>query len=286
MQFMSHQKLKDRLKPILDLIHRQELVEQVTARQAGDGATLASDLVHRQHQRTLSARLRKLHPADIAHLVEMLPPEERSLVWQAVPNEAGGEVLVEVVDSVAEGLIEETPADRLVAMCGHLDPDDLSFLDEFLTPALKDRILREFEESERSWVETSFTYPEDTVGALMSRDVLVMTSNATVRDTLTYLRRLDGIPEQSDQIFIVNERHHLVGSLPITTLLLHSPGQPVAEIMERDLVAFTPEDPADAAGAAFERYDLVTAPVVDSRDRLLGRVTVDVIMHFIREQAE
>ena len=114
----------------------------------------------------------------------------------------------------------------------------------------------------------------------------MITDNATVRDTLKYLRRLEEIPEQSDQIYVINERHHLVGGLPITTLLLHSPRELVAEIMERDLVAFTPEDSASAAGAAFERYDLITAPVLDSRDRLLGRVTVDVIMQFIREEAE
>jgi magnesium transporter len=135
-------------------------------------------------------------------------------------------------------------------------------------------------------VEASFSYPENTVGALMSRDPLVVPAVATVRETLHHLRQQKEIPEQSDQIFVVDERHHLLGALPITTLLLHSPRQPVAEIMNRDIVAFTPEDSASAVGAAFERYDLVSAPVVDSRDRLLGRVTVDVVMHFIREEVE
>ncbi len=286
MQFISHQKLKDRLAPILELIHRQELVEQLVERQQGEPGTLASELVHRRHRETLAGRLRRLHPADIAHLVEMLPPEERSVVWSLVPVEAGGEVLVEVVDSVAEGLIEETPEDRLVAMCSHLDTGDLNFLDEFLEPAIRERLLRGFEEAERSWVEASLTYPEDTAGALMSRDPLVVSADATVRETLRYLRGQDEIPDQTDQIFVVDGRHHLVGVLPITTLLLHSPRDAVAEIMDRDFVAFTPEDSASAVGTAFERYDLISAPVVDSRDRLLGRVTVDVIMHFIREEAE
>jgi magnesium transporter len=286
MQFISHQKLKDRLAPVLELIHRQELVEQLIDRQEGQHGTLASEVVHRRHREALAGRLRRLHPADIAHLVEMLPPEERSLVWSLVPVEAGGEVLVEVVDSVAEGLIEETPQDRLVAMCRHLDTGDLSFLEEFLTPEIRDRILHGFEDAERSWVEASFTYPEDTAGALMSRDPLVVGDDATVRDTLKYLRRQGAIPEQSDQLFVVDGRHHLVGVLPITTLLLHSPGEAVAGIMDRDFVAFMPEDPASAVGTAFERYDLISAPVVDSRDRLLGRVTVDVIMHFLREEAE
>jgi magnesium transporter len=286
MHFISHEKLQDRLAPVLDLIHRQELVEQLVERQQGQPGSLASEVVHRRHREALGARLKKLHPADIAHLVEMLPPEERSLVWGLVPVEAGGEVLVEVVDSVAEGLIEETPAERLVEMCGHLDPDDLNFLDEFLAPQIRERVLHAYEDPERSWVEASFSYPENTVGALMSRDPLVVPAGATVRDTLRHLRELEEIPEQSDQIFVVDERHHLLGALPITTLLLHSPRQPVAEIMNRDFVAFTPEDSASAVGAAFERYDLVSAPVVDSRDRLLGRVTVDVVMHFIREEVE
>jgi magnesium transporter len=286
MHFISREKLQDRLAPVLDLIHRQELVEQLVERQDGQPGSLASEVVHRRHREALGARLKQLHPADIAHLVEMLPPEERSLVWRLVPVEAGGEVLVEVVDSVAEGLIEETPAERLVAMCGHLDPGDLSFLDEFLAPEIRERVLRSYEDPERSWVEASFSYPEDTVGALMSRDPLVVPADATVGDTLRHLRQQEEIPEQSDQIFVVDERHHLLGALPITTLLLHSPQQPVAEIMNRDFVAFTPEDSASAVGAAFERYDLVSAPVVDSRDRLLGRVTVEVVMHFIREEVE
>jgi magnesium transporter len=286
MHFNSHQKLRDRLQPVLDLIHRQDLVEQLVERQEGKPGTLASGLVQRRHREALASRLRRLHPADIAHLVEMLPPDERSLVWKLVPEDAGGEVLVEVVDSVAEGLIEETPPDRLMAMCSHLDPADLSFLEEFVSPEVRERILRSLEGAERSWVEASFTYPEDSVGALMSRDHLVIREDATVRDTLKYLRGLDVIPDQSDQIFVVDARQHLVGVLPITTLLLHSPRQPVAEIMESDVVAFTPEDAASAAGAAFERYDLVSAPVVDSRDRLLGRVTVEVMMQFIREEVE
>lgn len=286
MHFISHQKLKDRLAPVLDLIHRQELVEKLVERQEGAPGSLASEVVHRRHREALASRLRRLHPADIAHLVEMLPPEERSLVWRLVPVEAAGEVLVEVVDSVAEGLIEETPPERLVAMCRQLDPGDLSFLEEFLAPEVRDHILRSFEDDERSWLETSFSYPEDTAGALMSQDALVVTAGATVGDTLTYLREQDEIPEQSDQLFVLDERHHLLGSLPITTLLLHAPDVPVTDIMKGDLVAFTPEDPASAVGAAFERYDLISAPVIDSRDRLLGRLTVDVIMHFIREEAE
>jgi len=286
MQLGSRKNLKDRLAPVLGLIHRQELAEKLTELQQGTSDTLAAGVEHRQHQEALATKLRRLHPADIAHLVEMLPPEERSLIWSVVPDEVGGDVLVEVADSVADGLIEETPAERVVEMCRHLDPDDLSFLDEFLDEALRDRILASVLDSQRSWLETSFTYPEHTVGALMSGDMLIVNRDATVRDTLKILRRRESIPEQSDQIFVVDARHRLKGVLPITTLLLHSPSESVVEIMETDTMAFTPEDEASSVGKAFERYDLISAPVVDSRDRLIGRLTVDVIMHFIREEAE
>jgi magnesium transporter len=120
----------------------------------------------------------------------------------------------------------------------------------------------------------------------MTRDVLVIDSGATIEDVLRYFRRLEDFPDHTDKIFVVDGRHRLEGILPLKALFLNPPKQPVTEVMVTDIVAFTPDEDADDAGLAFERYDLVSAPVIDSRDRLLGRLTVDVVMDFLREQAE
>ncbi|MDH4030913.1 MAG: magnesium transporter, partial [Chromatiales bacterium] len=225
-------------------------------------------------------------PADIAHLVEMLPPEERDSVWRCVPDSTGGNVLVEVSDSVAEGLIDDTPAGRLLTMGGCLSAEDLGVIEDLLPGDIRDRLVSGLQEGDRSWLETTVIYPEDTVGHLMTRDVLVIDSGATIKDVLRYFRRLEDFPDHTDKIFVVDGRHRLEGILPLKALFLNPPKQPVTEVMVTDIVAFTPDEDADDAGLAFERYDLVSAPVIDSRDRLLGRLTVDVVMDFLREQAE
>jgi magnesium transporter len=284
MRFSSRQRLDERLQPVLDLLRRQELVEQLVDRGAPDD--LASRVVHRRHETALAAALRPLHPADLAHLAEMLPPGERSAVWRAIPDRVGGEVLAEVSDAVAEGLIEETAPERLLAMGLALDADDLGFIDDLLPAAVREELVGRLHERDRSWHETSVTYPDDSVGFLMQRDMLMVEGGSTIRQVLKHLRRLGGFPEQTDQLFVVDRRRHLLGALPLTALFLHSPQRVIDEIMHTDLVAFTPEQEASAAAQSFDRYDLVSAPVVDSRDRLLGRLTVDAVLDFIREEAE
>jgi len=285
MQFSSQRKLEHRLKPVLELLRRQGLVQQLVAR-SEESSDIATDLVHRRHFQELSAVLARLHPADIAHLLEMLPPEERDSVWRCVPDSTGGNVLVEVSDSVAEGLIDDTPAGRLLTMGGCLSAEDLGVIEDLLPGDIRDRLVSGLQEGDRSWLETTVIYPEDTVGHLMTRDVLVIDSGATIKDVLRYFRRLEDFPDHTDKIFVVDGRHRLEGILPLKALFLNPPKQPVTEVMVTDIVAFTPDEDADDAGLAFERYDLVSAPVIDSRDRLLGRLTVDVVMDFLREQAE
>ena len=243
---------------------------------------LGAGMVQRRHENELARAVARLHPADIAHLVEMLPPEERSQIWPTVPAEMGGEVLAEINDPVAEGLVAETPADRLLSMGRALAPEDLALIEDLLPTAVRSQLLSSLREGERSWLETTVTYPEDTVGHLMTSDVLVIESHATIKDVLRYLRALEDLPDHTDKIFVVDRRRRLVGAVPLKALIIHSPRNPVTEVMSTDLVAFTPDEEAEDAGQAFQRYDLISAPVVDSRDRLLGRLTVDLVMDFLQ----
>jgi len=285
MQFSSQKKLEDRLAPILELLRRQHLVEHLADR-SEDQTALGAGMVQRRHQSELARALGRIHPADVAHLVEMLPPDERSLVWVSVPDRMGGQVLAEVNDQVAEGLVAETPPDRILAMGRTLEPEDLALIEDLLPDEIRSRLLSDLQEGDRSWLETTVTYPEDTVGHLMTGDVLVIESHATIKDVLRYVRALGDLPDQTDKIFVVDERRHLVGALPIKALIIHSPKRQVSEVMSTDLVAFTPDEEAEDAGLAFQRYDLISAPVVDSRDRLLGRLTVELVIDFLQDQAE
>ncbi|MGD8532217.1 MAG: magnesium transporter [Gammaproteobacteria bacterium] len=285
MEFSSRTMLEKRLAPVMELLRRQTLVEQLVDR-TEDRAGLGADVLHRRHRTALAEALSRLHPADIAHLLEMLPPEERSVVWVSAPPETAGQVLAEVNDTVAEGLVAETNRDRLLAIGERLNPVDLALIEDILPGEVRSRLLSEMDEEDRSWLETTVTYPEDSVGHLMTRDVLVIDAHATVKDVLRYVRTLGDLPDNTDKIFVVDRKRHLVGALPLKALIIHSPKRPVAEVMSRDLVAFTPDEEAEDAGQAFQRYDLISAPVVDSRDRLLGRLTVDLLLDFLQEQAE
>jgi magnesium transporter len=285
MQFSSRNKLDERLSPVLELMRRQDLVRQIVDK-SEDRSGLGVGMVERRHRQELIRALDRLHPADVAHLLEMLPHDDRAVIWQCLPDPTAGVVLAEINDSVAEGLIEETPVERLIAMGRGLDPEDLGAIEDLLPRVVRRNLVSGLREGDRSWLETTVTYPEDSVGHLMTRDVLVIESNATVKDVFRYLRELGEFPDHTDKIFVTDRRHRLLGVLPLTALFLHSHKQAVTAVMKTDVVAFTPDEDADDAGQAFERYDLISAPVVDSRDRLLGRLTVDVVMDFIREQAE
>ncbi|MGB5209978.1 MAG: magnesium transporter [Gammaproteobacteria bacterium] len=286
MQSVSPKRLEHRLQPVRELLRRQELVEQLIDRDEHDRNSLGADLLHRQHHQELRRKLSRLHPADVAHLVEMLPPDERLAVWSCVPAAMAGVILAEVNDPVAEGLISETADQRLLSICQAMDPDDLGFIDDMLPASIREELVGGLRERDRSWHETTVTYPEDSIGYLMSRDMLFIEAEATVRDTLKYLRSLDDFPDQTDQIFVVDSRRHLLGTLQLKDLFLNPVKTPIQELAEPAPEVFQPEQNASEAAHAFERYDLISAPVVDDRDRLLGRLTVDVVMDFIRNEAE
>ena len=130
------------------------------------------------------------------------------------------------------------------------------------------------------------SYPEDSVGALMDFDLVTIRENVTLEVVLRYLRRLEELPDHTDQIFVVDRREVLKGVLPVNVLLVNDPDRMVADVMKQDMLKLTPADSAAEASQAFERYDLVTAPVVDERGRLAGKVSVDAVLDYIREAAE
>lgn len=279
--------LQQRLEPILKLLEKHELVEALVEHQdEAPRKGLVQSLVHRQQLAELAAKLSGLHVADIGHLLEMLPPDRRSVVWTQVPDEAGGDVLWDVVESVAESLIAETSAERLVAMCRHMDPDDFAHIDHLLPEAVRQEVVRSMEAAERRWVEATEAYPEDSVGQLMTREMIRIRDTATVAEAMQSIRRHGEIPEQTDLLFVVDDRQRFVGAVPLTALFLNEPDRPVREVMSREVMAFAVDDRGAAAAGAFERYDLVSAPVVDSKGKLVGRLTVDTMLDFLLGEAE
>ncbi len=230
--------------------------------------------------------LSDLHPAEIGDVLESLPHGPRELLWELVPGEEQGEVLVEVNDEVRSGLIDEMETHELVQATGGLDTDDLADLLHDLPGAVIHELLRSMDKQNRQRLEAALSYPEDTAGGLMDLDVVTVRANVSLDVVLRYLRLRGEIPELTDSLFVVNRFDHLQGLLPLRTLLTSDPDAAVTEVMDRDIegIPATMED-VDVA-RLFQDHDLVSAPVVDADNKLLGRITIDDVVDVIRDEAD
>ena len=237
-----------------------------------------------------TARVREilslLHPADIGALLEGLPPEQRHPVWALVTPEAAGEVLLEVSEAVRQDLIREMDAGQLVIAARALDIDDIADLIPDLSEEAIAEILFTLGKQDRQRLDAVLSYPEDAAGGLMNVDTVTVRENITLEVVLRHLRSRGELPEHTSSLFVVDRSDRLLGVLPLEKVLTSSPALRVAQVMERDLVSFPALTPDKEVAEAFERYNLITAPVVDENGRLLGRITVDDVVDVIREEAD
>jgi magnesium transporter len=208
-------------------------------------------------------------------------------VWDLVKAERDGEILLEVSDAVRESLIETMAPEELKAAAESLDADELADLAPDLPPEVIQDVFQSLDSEGREQLRAAMSYPEDSVGALMDFDMVTVREDVSLEVVLRYLRRFDELPDHTDKLFVVDREDHLKGILTLETLLISDPELSVAEVMRKEpVISFTPEDEADDAAQAFERYDLVSAPVIDADKRVIGRLTVADVVDYIREESE
>jgi magnesium transporter len=234
----------------------------------------------------LRARLADMHPADVAYVLEGLPLEDRLFVWGEVQSDREGDVLLEVADSVRDTLLADMDSAEIVAATQNLDADEIADLAPDLPEDVVQDIIEAQDVEDRAELQTALSYPEGTVGALMDFEVVSIRDDVTCEVALRYLRRFDELPPQTDAVFIVDRAEKLKGALPLNRLLVTDPEVEVSTLYDRDVTSFAPEDDADEAAQAFDRYDLVCAPVVGANGKLVGRITVDAVLEYVRERQE
>ena len=278
--------VQEAVSEVQAILHKHQLVEELVHKQDMPRQELVEGLVHKQNIAELKSKLDTLHPADIAAILEQLPLEERTTVWNLVKADLDGDILLEVSDAVRETLIADMDPDELLAATEQLDADEIADLAPDLPEEVIADVFRSLSVDEREHLRAALSYPEDTVGALMDFEMVTVREDVTLEVVLRYLRRMDELPENTDQLFVVDRRESLRGVLAINQLIVAAPERLVSEVMTTDFVSFQPEDKADDAAQAVERYDLVSAPVVDARNRIVGRVTVTDILDYIREDTE
>ncbi|SEG13647.1 magnesium transporter [Nitrosomonas ureae] len=274
------------LQQVTFLLQKYKLVEGLVNLQDDTNPSLNESEIQKQNLTELQVFLDQLHPADIANILEALPLEDRLLIWGMIKTDRDGEVLLETSDAVRASLITDMGTQELVAATEYLDADEIADLAPDLPQEVMDDVFRSLPIEEREQLRSAMSYPEDSVGALMDFDVITIREDVRLEVVLRYLRRLDEMPDHTDQLFVVDRNEQLKGVLLISRLVISDPDILVAEVMTKEMIKLRPNDVAQQAANAFERYDLVSASVVDENNKLLGRVTVNVVIDFIRETAE
>lgn len=256
---------EDRLRP--------EFVEKVLdAVEAGDDET-ARKLVQ------------PLHPADVADLIELAARDERDGLVKALAGIVSPDVLAEMNDFVREDLLDELEPQQVADIAGQLETDDAVALIEDLDRDEQQAVLRAMEPDDRAAVEEALSYPEESAGRLMQRDLCAVPEHWTVGQVIDYLRSTDDLPTDFWEVFVVNAAHHPVGTCKLSTILRTPRTTPVGEIMAREQTLIPVDMDQEDVALRFQKYALVSAAVTDDAGRLVGMVTVDDVVHIIQQEA-
>ncbi|PTV97281.1 Mg2+ transporter MgtE [Rhodobacter aestuarii] len=251
-----------------------DLVEQVLAATEAQDAPLLTEL------------LEPLHPADIADLLEQVGSHDRRELLRLYGPEMDGEILTEIDESIREEVIEQLPAEVLAEAVRELDSDDVVDLIEDLEEPQQEAILEALDESDRAAVEQSLTWPEYSAGRLMQREVVTAPAHWTVGEAIDFLRAEEWLPDQFYHVVLVDPGHHPVGYVTLGKVLASKRDVALASITEDSFrTIWARQEEADVA-YAFNQYHLISAPVVDDDDRLVGVITIDDAMNVLDEEHE
>ncbi|GIK99779.1 MAG: magnesium transporter MgtE [Alphaproteobacteria bacterium] len=244
-------------------------------------AALAAGEVHRIEELVESE-----HAADIAHLLEQLDPEERRLFIEISRHILDPETLSHLDDTVREDILELLTPHEVAAAVVELDSDDAVDILEDLDEEQKRRILESIPAEERAIIEEGLTYPEESAGRLMQRELVAVPAYWTVGECIDFLRASKELPDDFYDLFLVDPAHKPLGSVPLSRAMRARRNVRLSDIMETGLRTIPAEMDQEAVAHLFRSYALVSAPVVDDAGRLLGVVTVDDVVHVIDEEAE
>ncbi|MBC7984981.1 MAG: magnesium transporter [Candidatus Obscuribacterales bacterium] len=249
-------------------------------------ATLRAALERRGSVRRAQRMVNSMHPAEIASLLESLPPAKREIVWGFIDPELEGDVLVELNEQVRGDLMSGMDAEELIAATENMEVDDLADVIGDLPEAVNQQVLRSLDSQDRERLNAVLGYEQDSAGGLMNTDTVSVRPDVTLEVVLRYLRMRGELPDRTDRLFVVNRHDHYLGALDVTRLLTDDPDHTVAEVMDSSVAGISADTAANEVTKLFENRDLVSAAVVAGDGKLLGRITVDDVVDVIREQAD
>jgi magnesium transporter len=278
--------LRQHLTEIIELLDKQKLEEAIVNQQEMPHHDLVETLMLKRHQVALKQKLDGLHSADIAYILESLPVDQRLALWNLVESDLDGQILLDVSDAVRETLISSMDKSELLSATEQLDTDEIADLAPDLPEDVMQELLQNLNDQSRQRLQSVLAFEEDSVASLMDFGMVTIRADTTLGVVLRYLRQRGELPEHTDKLFVVDENNALKGVLSLKRLVTNNAEQSVASVMAHDVVYFRLDDDAEEAARAFERYDLLSAPVVDELHQLQGRLGIDAIVDLIRRKSD
>ena len=247
--------------------------------------TAVLDAVEAGDAEAARALVAPLHPADIADLFELTPGDERDALARALADLVDADVFAELNDYVREDLMDELSARQVADIAAELDTDDAVAIIEDLDADDQRAVLRAMEPDDRAAIEEALSYPEESAGRLMQRELIAVPDHWTVGDTIDYLRGHDDLTTDFWEVFVVDGRHHPVGTCALSWILRTARGVAMADVMKREQTLIPVDMDQEEVALRFQKYALISAAVVDGSGRLVGMITVDDIVHIIQQEA-
>jgi magnesium transporter len=236
--------------------------------------------------RQLREVLGALHPSEIADLFESLPATVRDELWVHIDSDIEGNVLSHASTAVRGSLLENMDSAQVADATATLDSDDVADILQDLPVDRAEEVLLSMDEQNRERVAAILTYPGDTAGGLMDVETVTLRSDVEVDVVFRYLRRLRKLPDNVDQLFVVDRQNIFLGVVHLAGLVIADPNAMIADVMSSDVPSISAALPVGEVAVLFEQRDLISAPVVDAQGRLLGRITIDDVVDVIREENE
>ena len=230
--------------------------------------------------------LDKMPACDVAFLLESSPPPNRKVLWNLTDHDQHGEILEELNEDAKDGIINLMSTDNLVAATEGMETDALAYVLRGIPEDIYQAVLEQMDAQDRSRVELALAYPEDTAGSIMNTDTIALRSDVTIEVVLRYLRLKGSLPDTTDTLYVVDEHNKLIGDITLATIVTVEPTLLVNEVMNNKTEALTVLMEEIEIAKLFERHDWISAPVVDDKKQLLGRITIDDIVDIIRENGE
>ena len=227
-----------------------------------------------------------MHPSEVAHSLESLPPKERKFLWSLIETKDEGEIISELHDEIQQELILEISPEELATIISDLELDEMVDILQILPKQKTTNILSVMSQRDRRRIKEALEYPEDSAGGLMNTDIISVRPKHNLEVVMRYLRAQRELPKNTDQIFVVSRENKYLGSLPITSILVSDPKLNVRELMETEIKPLEANLNDKDVSRLFEKNDWISAPVIDEKTRLIGRITIDDVVDVIMEDAD